>query len=223
MKRCPQCNSVFADDNKYCLNDGTVLTEETLVMPSEAGIGEEPTVIRTEPIIVDIAPEIPPVQETIIVRRPAEEKTSKTPKYIVFMLLGLLIGGGLVLAAFLAAGRFYQNQDSNVDVALTNVNSTVKGKPKKTETPKKDLSENTDVSSDDSGEFNGRVIAVNANLRSEPGLYADEIEVLPINERINIIRRENDGSPWYFVQSESGASGWIHGNTIEWFSEADAF
>jgi hypothetical protein len=212
MKKCPQCNNVFADDNKYCLNDGTLLIEENLPMPSEIEIGEEPTQIRTEPIIVDIAQEIPPtvenppVQETIIVHRPPEEKRSKTPKYIVFLLLGLLIGGGLVLGTFLLAGKFYQNQNSNVD--YTNVNLSVKNTENVGAKSDKTISDNSDG-------FNGRVIAINANLRSEPGLYSDEIAVLPIDEKINIIRRENDSSPWYYVEAENGESGWIHGNTIE--------
>ena len=217
MKRCPQCNSVFTDENKFCLNDGANLVEENLTMPSQVEIGEEPTQIRTEPMIVDIAQEIPPtvesfpVQETIIVHRPAEEKRSKTPKYIVFLILGLLIGGGMVLAAFLLAGNFYQNQNSNVAVSYTSENSSAKN-ARKTESAKKEPDKTI---SDDSGEFNGRVIATNANLRTEPGLYADEIAVLPIDEKINIIRRENNDSPWYYVESESGLNGWMHGNTIE--------
>ncbi len=214
MKRCPQCNSVFTDENKFCLNDGANLVEENLTMPSSVEIGDEPTVIRTEPIIVDIAQEIPPtvenppIQETIIVHRPAEEKRSKTPKYVIFLILGLLIGGGMVLAAFLLAGNFYQNQNSNVAVSYTSENSSVKNAESVKEEPDKTISEESD-------EFNGRVIAINANLRTEPGLYADEVAILPIDEKINIIRRENNNSPWYYVESEGGLNGWIHGNTIE--------
>lgn len=211
MKKCPQCNSVFADENKFCLNDGTILIEENLSLPSSVEIGEEPTIIRNAPIVVDIAPQNPPsfqtpaVQETIILHAPPKQ-TSKTPKYAVFLILGLIIGGGLVLGAFLLAGKFYQNRNSDVDVALKNVDSSARKTVENVEEPK------TDVSADG---FNGRVIAINANLRSEPNLYSDEIAVLPLDERINIIRRENDGSPWYYVESESGESGWIHGNTIE--------
>ncbi len=43
----------------------------------------------------------------------------------------------------------------------------------------------------------------------------DEIDVLPVDDRITIERRENEKSPWYYVTCEHGASGWMHGNTIE--------
>ena len=218
MKKCPQCNSVFADDNKYCLNDGTVLIKENLSLPSEVEFGEEPTIIRNAPIVVDIAPEnqspqqTPAVQETIILHAPPPKRISKTPKYVVFLILGLLIGGGLVMAAFLLAGKFYQNQNSNAETASANLDSSEKSG--------ENINAKSDKTiSDDFGEFNGRVIAVNANLRSEPGLYSEEIAVLPIDEKINIVRRENDNSPWYYVEAENGESGWIHGNTIEFLRQ----
>ena len=52
MKVCPQCSSVFGDDFLYCSNDGSVLVEENLPLPTEDAEAE--TVIRRrEPIIVD--------------------------------------------------------------------------------------------------------------------------------------------------------------------------
>lgn len=216
MKKCPQCNSVFADDNRYCLNDGTILVEENLPLPTTVAFGEEQTQIRNAPIIVDIAPpnmppppfQNPSAQETIILHTPPPKQKSKAPKYAVFLVLGLLLGGSLVLGAFLLAGKFYQKADSNVNLSAKNT----KNKPAKTKTS---VSENVNSSSEDSSEYNGRVIAINAYLRSEPGLYAEEIAVLPIDERIKIVRREHNNSPWYYVEAENGESGWIHGNTIE--------
>lgn len=209
MKKCPQCNSVFADDTRYCLNDGTLLIEENLPLPTTAAFGNEETAGRSAPIIVDIAPpNMPPLpiqnpsaQETIILHTPPQQ-TTKSPKYAVFLVLGLLIGGVLVFGAFLLAGQFYQNADSSN-------NAENKSSKKKAD------SAGTTKSEADSGEYNGRVIATNANLRSEPGLYAEEIGVLPIQERIKIVRREHNNSPWYYVEAENGGSGWIHGNTIE--------
>ena len=100
--------------------------------------------------------------------------------------------------------------------AAPNVNQTVKVSP--TETPL-DINEmskkhETRTSADDD-EFNGRVIAVNAYVRTSPSRSSDEIDVLPVDDRINIEKRENENSPWYYVTCEHGTSGWMHGNTIE--------
>lgn len=216
MKKCPQCNSVFVDDNIYCLNDGTLLVDENLPLPTNADFGEEQTIVRSTPIIVDIATsnmppppfQNPSVQETIVLHTPPTVQKSKAPKYAIFLVLGLLLGGSLVFGAFLLAGKFDQKTDSNV-------NTTVKKSEDNPVKTKKNVSENNDTNTDSSGEYNGRVIALNANLRSEPGLYAEEIGVLPVDEPIKIIRREHGSSPWYYVEAQNGGSGWIHGNTIE--------
>jgi hypothetical protein len=36
-----------------------------------------------------------------------------------------------------------------------------------------------------------------------------------MNDRIDIIRRENENSPWYQIECEHGTGGWMHGDTIE--------
>jgi len=64
-------------------------------------------------------------------------------------------------------------------------------------------------------EFNGRVITLNAYVRSQPSRTAREIDVLPIDDRLEIEERENENSPWFEVTCEHGTKGWMHGNTIE--------
>ena len=63
--------------------------------------------------------------------------------------------------------------------------------------------------------FNGRVIMLNAYVRSAPSKSANKVDILPMDDRINIERRENANSPWYYVTCEHGTSGWMHGDTIE--------
>ena len=124
------------------------------------------------------------------------------------------------MATLLLARSFYQNNNTDkvkvTQTSDTNSNETVKIAP--TETPiniiESAKKHETRTSADDE-EFNGRVIASNAYVRASPSRNSDETDVLPVDDRINIERRENENSPWYFVTCEHGTSGWMHGNTIE--------
>ena len=64
-------------------------------------------------------------------------------------------------------------------------------------------------------DFNGRVIAQNAYVRAAPRSSSNQVDILPVDDRIEIERRENADSPWYYVTCEHGIGGWMHGNTIE--------
>ena len=55
MKRCPQCNKVYENDVSYCLDDGSGLVTETFVLPSEGSDFEAETIIRHDPIVVDLS------------------------------------------------------------------------------------------------------------------------------------------------------------------------
>ncbi|MGI8788094.1 MAG: SH3 domain-containing protein [Pyrinomonadaceae bacterium] len=232
MKKCPQCSTVYGDETVYCLNDGAALIEETFSMPSTADDSfEAETVIRHEPIIIDVGanPEIPPtanyqtptLPENIIVV-PAKT-SSNAGKYALFLVLGLLIGGGLVLATLLLSRGIYKGE--NADSVKTNQTEKLIKTSSTTEINAENKNENkaveivsgkhdkTTAASD--ADFNGRVIAANARVRSAPDADSSTIDTLPMNDRLNIIRRENPNSPWYEVECEHGTSGWMHGNTIE--------
>ena len=95
MKRCPQCNSVYGDENLYCLNDGTVLVDENFSLPSDDYSAE--TIIRNEPMMVDLSdknissePIIYQNQptETVVIEQPVNRRNSA-----IFLVLGLLLGG----------------------------------------------------------------------------------------------------------------------------------
>ena len=232
MKRCPQCNSVFPDSLIYCTNDGSALTQETFVMPSEASQTEpeEITIIRREPvasdpITIDIPnpnpPPIPPEQlnyqtpvtENII--PVVIEKPRNTGKYLLFLVLGLILGGGLVLAAILFS--VYLSQRDATPAANTTIQiaspSPAKTAPSATPVTASAKHEKpTDAPDDD---FNGRVITLNAYVRASPSRGAKEIDVLPVDDRLTIEERASDSSPWFRVTCQHGTSGWMHGNTIE--------
>ena len=227
MKRCPQCNSVFADSLVYCTNDGMPLIEETFVMPSEASPAdaeEDITVIHQEPITIDIPNAKPPAPtEQISYQTPTGEtvipivieKRRNTGKYLLFLALGLVLGGGLVLAAVLFMMYLSQNNQSPTANA-TNQNSALNGKEKPTATPVTASAKHEKRTDRADDEFNGRVISRNAYVRSSPDRNSKEIDVLPIDDRLEIEERENENSPWFQVTCEHGTTGWMHGNTIEY-------
>jgi len=228
MKKCPQCNTVYGDEVVYCLNDGAALIEETFSLPLTVDLIEEETVIRHEPIIVDFGAseetsgqstyQVPPTPENVIVIPPART-TSNTGRYAFFFILGLLIGGGLVLATILLSRTLYQNENTNSvktnqteKSAKTIPTAENKNENKVGETVSGKHDEATLASDED---FNGRVIITNARVRSSPSAEASAVETLPMNDRLSIISRENPNSPWYEVECEHGTNGWMHGNTIE--------
>ncbi|MEP6901806.1 MAG: SH3 domain-containing protein [Actinomycetota bacterium] len=229
MKRCPQCNSVFEDSLVYCTNDGTPLLEETFVLPSESSPldAEEITVIHHAPITIDIpntpalAPteafnyQIPPATNVVPV---VIEKRRNTGRYLLFLFIGLILGGGLVLAAVLFGIFLYQNksaQTANTANRNSQVNSVQTTKTSPTETPKTVSAKHEKHTDAPDDEFNGRVITLNAYVRSSPNRNSKEIDILPVDDRLNIAERENENSPWYHITCEHGTTGWMHGNTIE--------
>ena len=116
MKRCAQCNNLYPDETQYCLNDGQLLISERLPMPSELSADdEETTIIRHEPIVVDLSAMNEPQTEALPFQIPPPvpvRTKSNFGKYLAFMITGLLLGGGLVLATMFLSRSFYQNNDA---------------------------------------------------------------------------------------------------------------
>ena len=229
MKRCPQCNSVFDDDLSFCTHDGTPLSQENFTLPSEfASIEpiekEEETIIRREPLKIDFstpdAPNryIPPPENVAPI---VVVKQRNTGKYLLFLIVGLILGGGLVLGVLLLGQNFYRKNNSNVAVnSALNNNREVKtptATPAPAPTPN---AEHLIKTSADEEDFNGRVIVTNANVRSSASKNAAPVTLLPMDDRLTIERRANEESPWYFITCEHGTSGWMHGDTIEFTQEA---
>lgn len=236
MKKCPQCNTLYKDEILYCLSDGNPLVEQQSSNAATVNnYDDSETVVRSEPIVINFSkPENesepimidfsdvetvvhPPKQveqlpQVTIIEKPV----SKTSNYALFLIIGLFIGGGLVLATLLLARNFFQDGNVNSNntapiektVSTSNPNSNnqaIQDAAAKHEKP----NPSADINS-----LNGSVIAVNAYVRALPNKDSAEIDVLPIGDRLIIERRENDGSPWYQVICEHGTTGWMHGNTI---------
>ena len=234
MKRCPKCNSLYKGEILYCLNDGTPLVEQDLPSAPTDTYNEPETIIRNEPIVINFSePESssepilidfsdaetvvhqPKNAENIPQAAIVKKPVSKINNYALFLILGLLIGGGLVLITLFLAGSFNQGEDVNsnnaapfektVSTSETSNSETIQTAASKHET-------RTETAVGDS--LNGRVIALNAYVRSSPAQNAAEIDVLQVDDRLDIERRENENSPWFYVICEHGTSGWMHGNTI---------
>ena len=227
MKKCPQCNSVFPDELVYCTHDGTPLVSDNLPLPSAENADAEPeTVIRAEPFVVAVAPEkISPAPVVYHSAAPPiiVEKAQSSRNYLVFLMIGLLLGGGLVLLTLVLSRSYSANNQLensngkrrtiNVETGQSNVRDAAKTTVKNGDSFSEKHAGKTNADED---KFNGRVIVANANLRSAPDLAGTAIDALPLGDRINIERRENDNSPWFHVTCEHGASGWMHGNMIEY-------
>lgn len=229
MKRCPQCNSVFEDEMIFCKQDGTLLGQDGFSLPSDflpnaETETEQETVLRYQPINIDIEkPNIPqqpqPIEQPQVnpyipnhgnFPPPSSPKQNRgCLKYSVFLLIGLIIGGGIVLA-ILGFGYFYLNKSSNANVANNNTNIATNQNTKTSDNKHSQPNPNVDEKS-----LNGRIIRANAILRSTPNSNSKRVDTLPKNDRIEIIQRRSSTSKWYEIECEHGSRGWIDGYTIE--------
>jgi hypothetical protein len=213
MKRCPNCNRVFEDTLAFCTDDGETLVDESFVLPSDAvpDEPEEETIIRHDPIRIDIPhpPKISAEQVNFQTQAPGNvipvviKKPGNTGKYFLFLIIGSIIGGGLVLGILVLLYSQLRNPNSNRPAENVQISG---GKHDERNKTRKD------------SEFNGFVQSENANLRSAPN--GTVLEALPQNDRLNI--QERDGT-WYRVTCEHGVSGWIHGNTIRFNDDETPF
>lgn len=239
MKRCPQCSRVFENETAYCPHDAALLVAEDFSLPSSTDADfEDDTIVRPTPIIVDLAqpkavqferinqPLPAATPENIIVEVPAKRGSKNAA---VYLALGLLLGGILVLTTLILAKNFYTGGAANDNSREIAVSVQAQNqKPKSSPLENKTVAENknaVDLSANakhdarvwiDDEEANGRVIARNAFVRAAPAKNAAQSDVLPLGDRINIERREDESSPWFYVACEHGTSGWMHGDTIEY-------
>jgi hypothetical protein len=96
MKICPQCDAAYSDDMAYCLQDGTLLTDNsdqpTVVMPSR---DTSPT---TQPEVRDVKQGVSPVFA-----------------YLTVGLLALIVVGGI--AAWILIGKNSTSENARTDQA----------------------------------------------------------------------------------------------------------
>ena len=164
---------------------------------------------------------LPPTQNAIVV-----EQKSNSKFYALFLLVGLLLGGGLVLATLLASKLINRPaENTNVKVQTKPIENKTSPTPENNSNTNSERDNEVDKIADElhtlkdpsktDDDFNGRVIVENANVRSAPNNNATQVDILPNGDRLTIERRASATSPWYYVVCEHGVSGWMHGNTIE--------
>ena len=226
IRICRKCRKIYESDLQFCTDDGTILYSRSFDerkfdhffgTANFAGI-VQPTMVM-------------PFQ-SVRYRWPESAK-SKWPLHFglaVLLTIILLIGGGFAGSAYklVAANRAAEiasmpdtspdnlseqneREVSNAEQteneigademnAIVDSNKPEMTKPSKTPPPVK---------------FNGRVIMLNAILRTAPTMEADELAILPAGEPLKIGKRASANSPWYQVVTAQGSKGWMHGNTIE--------
>ncbi len=237
MKRCPKCNTVFEDQKRFCGNDGSALVIENPAPPthetSDDFDDEHVTVIRTEPVNVNFAfpeeiPEAPPLEEDSgpLISLPESiddsiplppKPKSKVLKYALILTSGLFFGGALVLGA-VGLGYFYVVSQPTRNSSEANRNKAQENIAPKTANKTSDIKIEVDHSKKnpnaDESKLNGSVIKAKVFVRSLPDRTSAKTGLVPQNDRIEIIKRENPTSPWYEIKCEHGVRGWMHGNTI---------
>jgi hypothetical protein len=222
MKKCPQCQNLFDDENLFCLNDGTPLNDE----PAPTVAFDVPPKYQASPFVVDISPkqETPTQVNPFPFQRDTTSPQRDSKNYVVVLLIGLLLGGILVVAAFLllrgsgekaiTTGNTSQNKNPlhNIETPTANPDGITEDKNKNV--VDRDTNAN-EKSKNNNKKYNGRVIMLNAYVRSAPDQYAPEVDILPMDDRLILGKRASPNSPWYRVTCEHGTKGWIHGNTVE--------
>lgn len=190
MKKCPKCSSVYTPETNFCLHDGAPLIGE--VFSTSAIVSDETeTIIKSKSFFpLPPPPPLPKVEN---------KKTSGVVKSLLFVTLGIILGLFLLVSLiFIAASRSSQKEKEAVNFNFNN-NQLTFNRHKVPNKYRKD------------SEFNGFVRVENGNLRSAPS--STVIDILPQNDRVNMTERSGK---WYRIICEHGASGWMHGNNLDW-------
>ena len=241
MKQCPKCSEVYTDQLQFCMIDGNPLVKvdaDEQVPPAPAIDDDYDTVINPERIVIDI-PDPAPAHEPAYpdALPPQPEPSGRRVNVIAVLIAGTIIGGLLVLVAILAFALVFKDRPGaeviNINAKNANIaaarpserpmanTQTPASSPKATEKGNANLTSD-DADSDEARRemlakrgFNGRVIKINAILRSEPSIDSEEVAVLPYDEPVKIGKPAAEHNPWFRVTTSDGTTGWMHGNTIE--------
>ena len=241
MKQCPQCSEVYTDQLQFCMIDGNPLVKvdaDGPAPPAPAIDDDYDTVVNPERIVIDIS-EPPPVPEPVYTDAlPSQPETGRgRANTIAVLIVGTIIGGLLVLVAILAFALVFRDRSGAEPANVTERNANIAAvRPSEHPTantqtpassPKATEKGNSNLMSEDTEAdqarremlakrgFNGRVIKINAIIRSEPSIDSEEVAVLPYDEPVKIGKPAAEHNPWYRVTTSDGTTGWMHGNTIE--------
>jgi len=119
MKKCPNCNQTFSDDNFFCLDDGT-----TLLLVEDAG--DNSTLF---PMMSNSAP-------TQIISRPTAVASGDSSKWL-FLIIGVLATAlaGLAIFLFVMRGEKKETVNQNSKLAETLVEEIAKSQESNKQTP----------------------------------------------------------------------------------------
>ena len=180
MKRCPQCQQIFSDDNFFCLSDGTPLPSP-FDAPDEVtfvrNITEEPTLVRhtieeptfvrnttEEATLVKNVPFVPQIPQT---EQTARQGVSPAFAYAAVGLLALLVISGAGILFLLLKPDASETKNSSVpknDFANTFSNFPESNSIKPTPT----------IDSDEANRRKANLDEQQASLEKEKQRLADE-------------------------------------------------
>ncbi|MFN0277396.1 MAG: SH3 domain-containing protein [Pyrinomonadaceae bacterium] len=240
MKQCPRCNEVYSEQLQFCLNDGSSLIEfrnsddgpETVARNTpivinldDAQTGQSSNQSQRSQtdqasskkgfglLLAGVAIGGVLVLVTIFAMSFMQKSDAVTRQG------NISSGDPTIKNTNIAVSKTENTDVTKTDNEDTSTNAKKSGKSKPTE---KEVSESDKENSSVESKtklkrkgFNGRVIMMNAIIRSSPSMYAPEIYVVGYDESIKIGKSAGGNNPWFRVTTSNGSTGWMHGNTIE--------
>ena len=217
MKICLKCRKIFEADMQFCTEDGNFL------------VNRDYCAANTEKIYINTG--LTELSEpTIVVSSsnylPAVTRKSKRNLHIGLLSLlavTILLSGGFVwaginiVAASRAAEKAANSNNTSVETPKLkrDANQKIESNGKASDEAGNSDLKTPEANKSAATKFNGRVIMLNAVVRAAPTMEAETVEVLPLDAPVIIGSRASANSPWFRVETASGAKGWMHGNTIE--------
>ncbi len=232
MRVCPQCGHSNEDDSTFCVVDGVQLDNDARIRVDLAQSElDEKTRIVERPSTAPLASPAPAAS------RPA----------LIYGIIGALAASVILLATYIALNRVGVDSGNTVSSetsasplpgsnGITNSAANQSNRSPERPAPNNSIAGNIadppqsaasatgpqDADREPKAParkqgFNGRVIMLNAIIRSAPSMDAYEVGVVGFNQPIRIGKSAGGNNPWYRVTSANGTTGWMHGNTIEFF------
>jgi hypothetical protein len=196
---CPTCGSRYVDNERFCKQCGTVLSQ-----PNQAQ-NPYPGQANTMPTQV-LSNQVPPATSVQAQQKP--EKRNK--KRFILYLCGFLMLAFIIRATTNASdsAKNTSSTSSNGQAALSSQNSnspTASPEPSPTPVPK----------------VLARVLRT-ANLRAQPKAGDDEPVIGRLFEDSGVtIKGRNEAKDWFVINSNQGLEGWLSASLLEIAPESD--
>lgn len=231
MIYCPKCKRSYEDDNLFCVVDGA-----SLVSLVEKDQNRVVVSWDDDPRGTEIPTQFMSIPQQSGIPQSIPNNSNWLYSVIGGLVVIILFGGGYLVLVVSRENAAEKPRAENSTVASINkpantsevaynstagrgdyiaanaqtVSNSVPNLKNDEEIPKS----NPEATSSRKG-YNGRVIMMNAIIRSSPSVYAPEIYIISFNEPIKIGKSAGGNNPWFRVTTTGGMTGWMHGNTIE--------